>query len=268
MARFRDFLEKGWEYAKQVIILWLIPLVATFLSIGNILTVMQFYGLHVGVKLSFPVAIIDLWNFVSTPSSEGGAPTSLAPTSNIISFAVYSIALILIQSALAAGYLGSLSEYVDEEEFHFTENGGNYLREFLLYYLLLWVLFHLESLLAFFPLYLGASSIPFFLLIPFVLFVSYLLYGIPFLIVTTDQGFSYCLNRSIYLAVNEAWGKKGYCQYGLKYLGFTALISVPMTILTVNLNILGIIFGGLLVMPLALTLNTGTLLFFKELHEE
>ncbi|NIQ04566.1 MAG: hypothetical protein GWO20_02190 [Candidatus Korarchaeota archaeon] len=59
-----------------------------------------------------------------------------------------------------------------------------------------------------------------------------------------------------------------YFRYGLKYLGFTALISVPMTLFTVNLNIFGIFFGTLLIMPLALTLNTGTLLFFKEIRED
>ncbi|NIQ04307.1 MAG: hypothetical protein GWO20_00810, partial [Candidatus Korarchaeota archaeon] len=94
------------------------------MSFGNILAVMHFYGLHVGVKFSFPVAIIDLWNFVAPPSGEVPSPFSLVPITNVPSFAVYSIAFIFIQSALAAGYLGSLNEYVDEGEFHFTEHGG------------------------------------------------------------------------------------------------------------------------------------------------
>ncbi len=155
---------------------------------------MHFYGLHVGVKFSFPVAIIDLWNFVAPPSGEVPSPFSLVPITNVPSFAVYSIAFIFIQSALAAGYLGSLNEYVDEGEFHFTEHGGTYLFDFLLYYLLQWFLSLLGIFLVFLPFLV-------FLLIPILLFIGYLLYGIPFLIVTTDQGFSFCLKRSVHLAL-------------------------------------------------------------------
>lgn len=261
MVQFLDLLKKGWGHLSEIFLLGVIPVIATILTYKKLLAILQFRRFHFGVKFGFPTSIVDVWHFVSTPSGAPGFLTSSFLFSRPLLFVGNALIFIVLQSVLAAGYLGTINESFDMTSFSFVENAGKYLIDFLLYQVLMWFLSLLPLLVALLPFL-------WIFLFPLVLFIGYLLYGLPFIIVTTNRGFTASLKKSVNLGVQSAQGGTEYLSYGLKYFLFIAAFSIPFTLLVVNLKMIGIIIGTLLVIPLALILNSSTILFFRNLFEQ
>jgi len=247
MVEFMKLLEEAWYRKSDFIPLMLIPMITSLFSLNNIKRVLDFHGFHIGVKFLFPEDIPNLWSFVSLPNPKPGINITLAGVISLIAFTI-------IGAYLAAGYLGSIKQGLESRTYEFSHNAGKYFIEMLKFrVLILLILFAMMGLALITPLFV-------LLALPMMIFLTYLIYGTPYLIVSQELTFGEALRKSLDLALNG--GK--YAEYGIKYLLFAIPISIVMTLLTVNLNIIGIIFGILITAPISLTLTTTTMTFFLE----
>ena len=245
MVEFMKLLEEAWYRKSDFTPLMLIPIITSLFSIDNIERVLDFHGFHIGVKFVFPEDIPNLWSFVSPPNPKPGINISLP---GIISLIIFTI----IEAYLAGGYLGSIKQGLEGRTYDFSQNAGKYFVEMLKFRVLT-----LLILLAMMGL---ALITPWFALLalPMMIFLTYLIYGIPYLIVSQELSFEEALRKNLDLALNGG----EYTEYGIKYLLLAIPISIIMTLLTVNLNIIGIVFGILITAPISLTLTTATMMFF------
>lgn len=245
MVEFMKLLEEAWYRETDFTPLMLIPMITSLFSIDNIERVLDFHGFHIGVKFVFPEDIPDLWSFVSPPNPKSGINISLAGLITLIAFTI-------IGAYLAAGYLGSIKQGLEGRTYEFSQNADKYFVEMLKFkILMLLILFAMMGLALIVPLFV-------LLALPIILFVTYLVYGIPYLIVSQELTFEEALGENLDLALSGG----EYAEYGIKYLLFALPISMIMTLLTVNLNVIGIVFGILITAPVSLTLTTATMVFF------
>ncbi|WP_457741988.1 hypothetical protein [Thermococcus sp.] len=223
-----------------------VPLVLTLFSVNNLSRVLTFSGFHLGIKFVFPEDVPTLWSFVSLPPSTGSGVSAVG--------FVFMLFGAIVGAFLSAGYLGTIGGKLRGEETNFLSNGWRFFTDFLQFKLLL---FLIGVTLMFMGVILGALIV---LALPVLLFVSYLIYGIPYIIVSQNINFGGAFKRSVEMAL----GGGEYLSYGLKYLAFVALISLPMTIVVVNFGLAGLLVGTALSPVLALVLSTATMIFFLE----
>jgi len=246
MVEFTGTLGRALDEVWGTAPLLAVPVVLTFLSFDAVRRVLAFEGFHVGIKFVFPEDVPTLWSFVSLPQAPG---SGVSPVGILLLFLGA-----LIGAYLSAGYLGSIKENLERGDFDFMTNAGRFFLDFLWFRLLL-SLFELLLILA--GLVLGPLII---LALPVVLFISYLIYGVPYIIVSEGMGFEGALRKSVGLALTGG----EYLEYGLKYLAFVALVSIPMTIVTVDFGLPGLVAGVLVSPFVSLVLSTATMTFFLE----
>lgn len=223
------------------------PVIATFLDIDSLRQALVASGTQVGISFAFPAMIVDLWTFVSLPAQ--GSGIYISPT--VIALPI----IILIQSALAAGYLGSIHEDARTGQYQFRRNVQRYFVPFLKYTALLW--------LGFVVIIVVGVALPLLVLlfIPVFLVLSYLFYTTPYLLVVADMRVIDALRESYEFAV--AGG--AYFAYGVRYFVFVAALSIIGTGIAANFGILGVILGTVLAAPVAVTLNAATMQFVESI---
>ncbi len=239
-----------WQYA-------LVPLLLAALNGRQVRNVLgSQYDFHVGISFGIPIPVTDAWAFVSTPTPSGGlqvGPTALA------GIALFAIAIVL-QGLLLAGYLGGLSRGVRGEAPEFVAAVGNYWLSFLGFAVVLLTMFLPPALLA-----LGPIALRGLLVLWLLVFVvgGYLLYAAPYLIVLHDVSLRRALGWSVSLATDGG----AYLRFAAAYAVSVLLVSVPATLVVVNVPIIGVPLGVVGLAPVGLVFDTATLVFVGDLTD-
>lgn len=211
-----------------------VPAAATLLSFSKITRALETDSVG-GVVFPFPSGLPTLWTYVSLPNGPtggaGGAPLS-GPLSGPL-FVVAFLSGLLLTSALEAGFLGSLSRRIDGSRPAFVESarrftlriaGANLLRAALVFAAL--------PLLVVPPVALVV-----------VLVVTYLTYGLSFVVVVRDER----LSEAIATTVGLALGGGSYAAYGLTHLLVGAVCSFALTGFVLNGGPLAVLVAAVVV---------------------
>lgn len=246
METFRDHLDAAREGARRLGGLALVPFVSTFLAWDNVRRAATTEGFHGGVAFRFPATVIDLWTFVSLPAGPPGLHVSptlwLAPL------------VVLVQSALAAGYLGSVHQGLADGRYDFGRNVRRYVAPLFVYGALAWGVGLVTVGLGLVPPLLVLA-------VPAFLVLNYLFYATPYLIVARDASLGEALSESYRHAV--AGGE--YVSFAAGYFLFVLAASIPATILATNFGIAGVVVGAVVTAPVALVLTAAATSFVDTL---
>lgn len=250
---FVERLEDGWERALDHLALAVVPLVSSLLAVDNVRRVLEYRGAHFGLTFRFPTALPDLWTFVSVPSEGPGVHVS--PTLYLLPV------LILAQSVLVAGLLGSIFEILQTGEYDFPANATEYFAPVLVYQALVGAASFATFGVAVAAFPLAALLVPA-ILVAF-LVLSYLFYATPYLLVVADDSVDEALGRSY------EWALAGgpYFAYGGSYLLFVVAVSLVGTAVVVNLGPIGILLGAVVSAPVGLALTFATTEFVTEMAD-
>lgn len=244
LSRAIDELDGSWFLAG-------VPLVVALLSVDNFRQPPN-VDFHVGVSFGFPVPVSTAWSFLSLPSSGVGVTV---PFGSFALAAPYLLASALVTAALGAGYLGGIDRALRGERVAFLTNVRRYFLPILGFQLFVAV----GSLLAF---GVGVLLPPLLLLvIPLLLLAAYLLYPAPYLVVVEELGIVAALGRAYDLTV----GGGAPLSYFFQYLLAAVAVSIPATLVFVNLGVAGLLLGCFALAPVALVFDTATMAFVREL---
>lgn len=231
-----------------------VPLVAALLRTSQIRDVITYDGVHLGITLGLPLPVSTVWKFVSMPAN-GVEVTGPSGTTGAVVFAVG----LLVQGVLAAGYLGSLRDRLAGEDADFLASVRRYVVPFVGFGILLVAMYVPPLLFAAFE----GPSVALLAWFPILFLAAYLIYAAPFLIVLDDDGLVAALARSATLATSEG----AYLRYAAGYAGLVAVVSLPATVLTVNLGPAGVLLGAAVLAPLALVFDAATLQFVDDVTD-
>lgn len=241
-------LRNGWRWISDLTPLLFVPIVTAFLSIDNISKVLAFHGRNVGVKLfGLPTNVVDIWTFVNVPNTTESGVHLATP--------IWAIALVaVVQSALLAGYLGSIRDALATGSYRFGESVRRYFVPLLLYSLAVFAL-SLGLLLAF-------LNLAFVVVVVVVLLaIKYLFYATPYVLVLRECDLAEAARVSYGLAV----GGGAYARYAVVFSLFATAVSVLGTLVVVNLGLAGIVVGAVAAAPLGLALNVATMRFVADI---
>jgi|AntDeeMinimDraft_5_1070356.scaffolds.fasta_scaffold01642_7 hypothetical protein len=259
MASFTSRLADGWEHALQHTPLAFVPFITALFNTDKIGAIANSDGIHLGVSMSFPISIVDLWGFVSVPNTGVNVYINGPVGSPLLVFVGLPITLV-IQAGLAAGYFGSISKIIRSDSYDFVSNVQRYFIPFLLY-----TVIPVAVLLPFILLgFDGGRGILFSLVILFIpayIFFAYLFYATPYLVVLHDTDLLSAARASYGLAVKGG----PYFSFALGFLGFTLVTSLFATAIVVNLGFFGIILGVITAAPVGLAANITTMQFVDEI---
>jgi hypothetical protein len=266
MPDFVTRLTDGWRRALRHYPLALVPTVLGATNADKLQAVLAFDGVHLGVKLGSPLSVVTVWQFVSVPNTgvdvETGVPIEMLP----VAFVTVPVVL-LVQSALTAGYFGSVADVVRGDDYDFVANVVAYVRPFLLLTL---VPFLLLLPLAVGMLGAGAGGgVPLgavVVVVAVLVFVvlAYLFYATPYLVVLRDVDVVTAARGSYSLAVRGG----PYVAYALGFAGFVLAVSPVATALVVNVPVLGILLGVVGGGALGLAANVTTMRFVADVDPE
>ena len=164
---------------------------------------------------------------------------------------------VVLQSVLLAGYLGGLRDGLRGEQPDFL---GGVRDQFLPFLGFSIVLLSLAIPPMLFALAAGPPTVVVVLWLPLYFLISYLFYAAPYLIVLHDVGLGRGLSWSVSMATEGA----AHLRYALGYAVLIAVVSIPATLVVVNLGVLGILLGIVLLSPVGLVFDTATLLFVAD----
>lgn len=260
MPGFKTRLADGWRRALGSLSLALVPLVIGLTNVGKARSIAAFDGVHVGFRTGVPASVVTVWQFVSVPQTgvnvDPGVPIEALPVT------VVSVPLLLVvQAALAAGYFGCIADDLTGVESRFVGNVVDHFVPFLVLTVL--------PVLVLLPLALGlvglgGTTADATALLPLVfvgivgfLVVSYLFYLTPYLVVLRDTG-----------VLAAARGAYGFAVAGGPYLRYTAgvalfvlAVSPVMTVVAVNVPVVGLVVGHVAGSVVGLALNVTTMRF-------
>lgn len=233
---------------RQSAVLAAVPALATLLSLSNVAQALAARSAG-GISFPFPTGLPTLWTYVSLPSTpvDGavGGPLS------IVTFVPAFVVGLLVTSALEAGFLGSLERRVAGKSIAFVES----VRRFGLRMVGVNIIRFGTVLVA----------LPFFVVPPLALLVvivlSYLVYGLSFVIVVEDAG----LGAGLSTCVGYALSGGRYAAFGLAHLLLGAVASFVMSALVLNTGLIGIFLGTAIVAVPAVFVATYGLLVFQGL---
>lgn len=249
MVSFITRFVAGWERANANLTLAAVPLVIALLNTDAVTAVLSAEGWQFGFKTGLPLSIVDLWKFVSVPTT--GINSGISPL-----FLVF----VLLQAGLAAGYFGSIRDLLDETSSQdFWENVLQYFVPFLVYTLFLSLRLRL----------VGESGIPggfiaLIVLLPISFLLIYLFYATPYLLVLRDTGLVSALGASFALAVSSG----PYLRFAIGFSALVLLSSVGVSVIVVNLGVIGIVLGAIVAAPVGLTANLTTMQFIADIDPE
>ncbi|MFC7044520.1 hypothetical protein ACFQH6_03045 [Halobacteriaceae archaeon GCM10025711] len=251
MRSFRALLTAAWGRLDELLPLAAVPLVSTLLGVDKVRRIVAFDGFHLGVQFNFPLPLVDLWTFVSLPTESG---VHVSPSLSLLPVVV------LVESALTAGYLGGIHRYLRDGEYAFLADVRRYFLRFLGFNALVWGSVAVAGALA-----VQTMTPALLLVVGLVGFVlAYLFFGAPYLFVVADAGFVDGLARSYSFARDEP----AYTRYAVAYLLFVAVASVVTTAVVANLGLFGVAVGALVTAPLSLALSVATVAFVADLAND
>lgn len=249
MAEVTPRFADAWRRTERLAPLAVVPLITSALSFEKVRRASSAGGpgsFHAGVSFRFPTVVVDLWTFVSLPSAEPGihvtSPLWLLPLA------------LVVHSALAAGYLGSISEGLDGGGYDFVASVKRYALRLFAYNALVWTV----GLAAF---GLGVLTGPLvFLLIPLYVLLNYLFFAAPYLIVARDISVVAALEESYTRAV--AGGP--YFEFAVRYFVAVLLLSIPVTLVAVNLGPAGILVAAAVTARIGLAFSAAVMRFVQQ----
>ena len=231
---------------------WLavVPVAATLLSFSKISRALS-SGPGGGVAFPFPTGLPTLWTYVSLPGGPGPGGPSIGGPLSFVAFVPLFLLGLVVTSALEAGFLGSLSRRIDGAPIAFGES----VRRFTVRLIGVNIVRALVVLLA----------LPFIVFPPLafavVIVLTYLVYGLPFVVVVRDVG----LADAFEATVDHARTGGRYAAFGLGHLLAGAAASLVLTMLARNGGLLGVLIGTAVVAVPAVFVGVYGLLVFREL---
>ncbi|GCF13801.1 hypothetical protein Harman_17360 [Haloarcula mannanilytica] len=220
-------LADGWQRAGDQFPLSLVPILLAVLHTDSIRQVLTHDGIHFGVKLSVPVSVVTIWQFVDPPSTgvsvNAGLPLSLPFTAVVVPLAI------LLRAGLSAGYFGAIAARLVGRDDGFAAS----VRTHFLPFLAVTVLPYLFAV-PFVVGVVGAGGVggggailgAFVILVPLLLAAGYLFWATPYLIVLRETGLLAAARGSYGLAVDGG----PYLSYTLGYAGLVFLVSAVATL--------------------------------------
>jgi len=253
-------LADGWQRAGNQFPLALIPILLAVLQTDSIRQVLTHDGIHFGVKLSVPVSVVTIWQFVDPPSTgvsvNAGLPLSLPFTAVVVPLAI------LLRAGLSAGYFGAIAARLVGRDDGFATS----VRTHFVPFLAVTVLPYLFTV----PFVVGVVGTggvggavlgAFVILVPLMLAAGYLFWATPYLIVLRETGLLAAAQGSYGLAV----GGGSYLVYTIGYVALVLLISAVATPVVVNVPAVGLPMGILGGGFLGLVLNITTMRFVADI---
>jgi hypothetical protein len=246
------------SYAGRLVVLALIPLATSLSRVDDVLALGARPGFRVSVTFGTPHPLADLWTFVDPPRPEGGglhvdAPFVVwsEPTANT---PVTALAYVVGSGLLAAGYVGSIDQFVETGRYNFLGNVGTYGGRMVGY----------QAVVFAGVLVVGGAALShpglLFVAIPAGLVAWVLFFMTPYLVVIEDRPLVEAFERSPRLATG-----------GVEPLAFVAVYAVIVAAgsLPLSLLVAGGLPGVLLAAGIAsvsgVLLTTFTTLFVREL---
>jgi hypothetical protein len=228
-----------------------VPFVASLLSLSKVQQALSADG--GGVTFPFPSGLPTLWTYVSLPSVAGTGTGTAAGSAALLAVVPLFLVGLLLTSALEAGFLGALDGRIGHsgrgfvgsvEQFTLRMVGVNLVRAAVVLVAVPFVVVP--------PLFVLALVA--------VIVLSYLTYGLPFVVVTQDTGVVTALGRTVSLATDGG----AYARFGFGHLVVGALASVVFSVLARNAGVLGILVGAAVVAVPAVFVASYGLFVFRD----
>ena len=225
-----------------------VPALASLLSLDSVVRALR-AGPGGGITLPFPTGLPTLWTYVSLPSGPGGVP--VGGTLSLAAFVPLFVAGLLVTSALEAGLLGTLSTRIDGGRGGFAASVRRYTLRIVGVNLVRFTVV--------------VAALPFALLLPplallVVLVGSYLVYGLPFVVVTRDVG----VGKALDATVGHAADGGAYAAFGLKHMVAGAVASLALSWLA-RTGVVGVLVGTAAVAVPSVFVAAYGLLVFRRL---
>ncbi|WP_336037031.1 hypothetical protein [Halobacterium yunchengense] len=224
-------LDRAARTAGRVAAYAVVPLALSLLALDNVAQTAAARGFHVSVKFAMPADVATLWTLFDPPASgvHVVAPTSLSL------LPVY----LVVRAALAAGYLRGLADAARELQPSFSdavaEHGVSMLGVQVAQFLV--------ALVVALPLIAGGSVGLALLAMPVVLFVSYLLWGGPYLVVARDVDAVTALAWSASLATDGG----RYFTFAVGYALVAAVASLFVSLVVTGAGLVGVVVAAAVV---------------------
>lgn len=254
MPSTTELLSGAVDRAGELLPLAVVPLVATLLHTGRLRELLAPSDRVFSVTFGFPRDVTTLWSFLNV-HAEGIALTPVGAAVTAPAFVGRMLAVATVAGLLAAGYLGTIDAVLDGERRDFLASVRAYAVPLL-------GLGYLEAAVVLGIAGAGLVAGP--LILPLVvgaMGLAYLFYATPYLVVTADLSLGPALARSLNLAVSDG----RYLGFFLAYVLVNAAASVPVSLLAFNYGPVGVALAAVVAAPVALVLNTATLLFVRSL---
>ncbi len=242
---------------ENVISLSIINIIFSLINWSAIMNVLEFRGMYIGLKISLPSVIVDLWNLAEYPHQGAEINVGFMTLYTFQRSMPLSIILMLIFTfvyALAAYfYLYIL----------FTKGVHLNIKINLKRILDLFVYYLLISILTLLLILTPRIDIVLLLYVIILLIINYFIYASPFIIVGFNKGIS----EAIVMSASLAW-KNTYLSYTILYTIITSIISPILTLIAVNGKMPGIIIASMLVGLPGLWLALSTTLMIMDVSKE
>ncbi|MGM0590015.1 MAG: hypothetical protein ACQETI_00055 [Halobacteriota archaeon] len=239
--------ERAVDVTLDSLALAVVPVVATLLSFSKVARVLA-ADPGGGAVFPFPTGLPTLWTYVSIPSSPGGG--SVGEPLSLVAFVPLFLLGLLFTSALEAGFLGALLGRIDDAPVTVLQGARKFTLRIVGVNLV-----RAAIVVAAFPLLVFPP-----LALMVVVVLSYLVYGLPFVVVVNDVGVRTALDETVRRALDGG----AYAEFGIAHLAVGAAASFFMTSLVRNNGLVGVMAGTLLVAGPSVFVATYGLLTFRE----
>jgi hypothetical protein len=252
MVSIPALLSRASERLGPLLPLALVPFVLAVVSVEKFRRVAgSAADLRFGVSFGFPTTVTTPWDLLSLPNAGSGLNL---PTESVGTTALVMLVVTVLSALLGAGYLGSIRRELAGVDRAFLDDARTYFGPFLGFELINLVLV-LGAVVA------ALVALPLALVFVLVLFAfAYLFYATPYLVVVEGVDLPTALRRSYGYATSGG----EYASFFVQYLVTVALVSVVATP-PFTTSVAGAALGTVVLAPVALLLNTTTMLFVRDL---
>lgn len=228
-----EYYGRGRKVLSRMLGLFLVNVFLAYMSIDNIRRILEFNGFHIGFRITLPVTIPTVWDFVEPPP--------LLP-SHYITSTWFLIALLslVVNSIVTYFYLRIIMVRGLEYQ---PPGAPSRILDIMLY----------NSIGLFFAATVLVFGLGVLMLFPLIILLYYFIYATPYIIVASNKNVLQALATGARLALTRT-----YLVYTLTYTAITLLISPILTLITVNTRLFGIIIGSIIAGILGLWLTSST----------